>query len=101
MDHASFFSEATLIEIGVYIGFFWKISSQSFQTTSHKLETIKKDKMLAKHKCDVFFRIVRNTINFQVMLFSNITDLLHNKMGIIPTEIMKYNMDLKLFWVNS
>ena len=36
----------------------------------------------------------------KLLLFSYGTYLLHNKMGIIPKEIMKNDRDLELFWAN-
>ena len=34
------------------------------------------------------------------MFFSYGANFLHNKMGIVPTEIMENNRQLKIFWIN-
>ena len=56
--------------------------------------------MFTQHKCHVFLHIIREAVYLQIMLFSNGAYLLHNKMGIIPTEMMKDDRGLELFWVN-
>ena len=50
--------------------------------------------MCAKHE-GLLFHIIWNTVYLQIMLFSYEANLLHNKMRIITSEIMKYDWDLK------
>lgn len=70
------------------------------QTRTYELKTIKKNKVFAKHESHIFFHIVGDTIDLHIMLFTDRPNLLHDKLAIIATEIMKDDKDFKLFWVN-
>lgn len=56
-------------------------------------------KMLAKHESHVLFHIIGYAVDIQILFFTNSFYLLHYKMAVIASEIMKDDGDFKIFWV--
>lgn len=79
----------------------WKIISKFFKTGSRELKTINENQMLSQNESHIFFHVVWNAIYLRILFFSNTSNLVHDKMGIISSQIVKDDRDLEFFWVNT
>ena len=72
------------------------------------METIDKRQMIAQHESHILFHVIGDGVDIQVLLFSfficicmllsHFSNLLHYKVTVIPTEIVKDDWYLNVFW---
>ena len=55
--------------------------------------------MLTHHEGHVSLYIVGGAVYAQILILSNLTNLLHHKMSIINTQIVKYYRNFDIIWV--
>ena len=64
---------------------------QVYRNCLHELEAVQKHKIIAQHESHIALPVIWNAVYAQILLLTltNLSNGLHDEMGIIPTAIMK------------
>ena len=68
-----------------------EVCCKSIETACHELEAVQKHKIIAQHESHIALPVIWNAVYAQILLLTltNLSNGLHDEMGIIPTAIMK------------